>query len=211
MDLAFFLKTLAALFAIMSPIANLPVFLSLTEGLPSAERRAVALSAGLGVALGSAAALLGGEALLRLFGISLDGFRVAGGILILLIAIDLVHGGDSDAHRGAPDERADFAARRAVAVYPLTVPILLGPGSIATLVVFARQAQGWPQQTALWAASAAIAALLTATFLMADAASRLLGQAAISIMGRVMGMILAAIAVEMIATGARALLPGLAA
>lgn len=210
MDTAFFLKTFAALFAIMSPIANLPVFLTLTDDMTTTERRIVALTAGLGVALGAAGTLLGGQALLTLFGISIDGFRVAGGLLILLIALDLVHGGRSDAHQGAPKERQDFAQRRQVAVFPLTVPILLGPGSIATLVVFAKQAEGYAQETALWAAAAGIAALLTVTFVLAGAASRLLGQAAISIMGRVMGMILAAIAIEMLVSGLKALLPGLA-
>ncbi len=210
MDSEFFLKSLAALFAIMSPIANLPIFLSLTGGSTPAERRAVALTAGMTAAAGGAVTLLAGDAVLRLFGIDVDDFRVAGGLLILLIAISMVRGGQSGIHHGSDEEKEHFEGRDSPGVYPLGVPMLIGPGSISTLVVFRAQAGAAKEAIALWAALAVVVALLTATFLGGSWLARRLGRASVTIMGRIMGMILAAIAVEMIATGLKALMPGLA-
>ncbi len=210
MDSEFFLKSLAALFAIMSPIANLPIFLSLTGGSTPAERRAVALTAGMTAAAGGAVTLLAGDAVLRLFGIDVDDFRVAGGLLILLIAISMVRGGQSGIHHGSDEEKEHFEGRDSPGVYPLGVPMLIGPGSISTLVVFRAQAGAAKEAIALWAALAVVVALVIAAFLGGSWLARRLGRASVTIMGRIMGMILAAIAVEMIATGLKALMPGLA-
>jgi multiple antibiotic resistance protein len=209
MDTAYFLKVFAALFAIMNPIANLPVFLSLSEGRTAGETRNVALTAVAGLVVGSALILLAGDRLLGVFGIGLNDFRLAGGLLILLIALSMLHGGESAAHAGSAREKDHHRAVENPGIYPLTVPILLGPGTISTIVVFKQQAVGPAQDMALVAAIAGIVTLVGLTFLAGPSLGRVLGQTAISIMSRVMGMILAAIAMEMMVTSLGALWPGL--
>lgn len=210
MDIAFFLKVFAALFAIMSPVANLPVFLSLTSDRDAAGKRAVALTTTLGLVAGSLIVFFGGEAILALFGISIDGFRLAGGLLILLIALSMLHGGKSSAQAGTDAEKEHHQSVDNPGIYPLTVPMLLGPGSISTIVIFREQARGTGEEIALVAALAAMVVVLSATFFAAPMLSRVLNRTAISIMSRLMGMILAAIAMEMMVTSLKALLPGLA-
>lgn len=209
MDHELFLKLFAALFAIMSPVANLPVFLSLTAGRPVAEQRKIAATAVTGLVVGSIIVALGGDALLRLFGLGIDDFRLAGGFLILLIALNMVSGEKSQSHHGSPQERAN-TPKDNPAIYPLTVPILLGPGTISTMIIFRAQAHGVSGDIAYVAAVAGAIGLLAVAFFAAPFLSRVLGQTAVAIMSRLMGMILAAIAMEMMIDSLKSLLPGLA-
>jgi len=211
MDVTFFLKLFAALFAIVNPIANLPVFLSLTSGRTPAGQRNVAATLSIALAVGVVVVGLAGKMILDVFGIGIDDFRLAGGFLILLIALHMVNGGSSSSHSGTEEEKAHHEAREeSPAIYPLTVPILLGPGTIATLIIFREHAADAADKVAYWAAAGATVALLAATFFAAPYLGRMLGQTATSIMSRLMGMILAAIAMEMMIDSLKSLLPGLA-
>lgn len=210
MDQAFFLKMFAALFAIMNPLANLPVFLSLTEDRSPAGQRRIAVTVIVSLAIGCLIVAIAGNAILKVFGISLDSFRLAGGFLILLIALKLLSGEQSKSHQGTAAEQEHHATRDNPAIYPLTVPILLGPGTISTLIIFNGQATSVDQHVAYGVAAAAAIALLGGTLLLAPQLEKLLGQTATSVMSRLMGMILAAIAMEMMVSSLKALLPGLA-
>jgi multiple antibiotic resistance protein len=210
MDQAYFLKMFAALFAIMNPIANLPVFLSLTSDRTPASQRTVALTVLVALIVGCAVVALAGNAILAVFGISLDAFRLAGGFLILLIALNLISGEQSKAHHGTDKEQEHHAEQENPAFYPLTIPILLGPGTISTLIIFRGQATSVAQEISYGLAVAAAVALLGGTFLAAPLLQKLLGQTATSVMSRLMGMILAAIAMEMMVSSLKVLLPGLA-
>lgn len=210
MDFAYFLKVFAALFAIMSPIANLPVFLSLTADRDSAGKRRVAVTTIVGITVGSLVTVFAGDAILKLFGISIDAFRLAGGLLILFIALNMLHGNESSAHAGTEKEKARHAEQDNPGIYPLTVPILLGPGTISSMVIFRQQATSFSMEMAFGLAVAASVALISVTFLAAPILSRLLSDTATSIMSRLMGMILAAIAMEMMVDSLKGMLPGLA-
>lgn len=210
MDQALFLKTFAALFAIMSPIANLPVFLALTSDRGPAFERKVAFTLLISLTIGSVVIGLTGDIILKIFGISLDAFRLAGGFLILLIALDLIRGQKTETHHGSETEKEHMQAQDNPAIYPLTVPVLLGPGSISTMIIFRGQVSSFEQEVAYVAAVAAAIAVLVATFFAAPFLSRFLGQTANSVMSRLMGMILAAIAMEMMTGSLKVLLPGLA-
>lgn len=210
MDQVLFLKLFAALFAIMNPIANLPVFLSLTAGRGAAFERKVALTVLIGLAAGSALIGLTGDMLLKVFGISVDAFRLAGGFLILLIALNLISGEKSKSHHGTEAEQEHHGEQDNPAIYPLTIPILLGPGSISTMIIYRGQVTNAAGEIAYAAAIAAAIAVLAGTFFAAPFLSRFLGQTATSVMSRIMGMILAAIAMEMMVASLKALLPGLA-
>ncbi len=210
MDQVLFVKVFAALFAIMSPIANLPVFLALTEDLDAPAQRKVAMTVIIALCVGAVLVALGGSALLDIFGIGVNDFRLAGGFLILLIAMTMISGEKSQTHHGTDEEQVHHQRQANPAIYPLTVPILLGPGTISTLIIFRQQVTNGADQIAYGAAIASAIALLGVTFLAAPALSRILGQTAISIMSRLMGMILAAIAMDMMVSALKALLPGLA-
>ncbi|WP_029062275.1 MarC family protein [Labrenzia sp. DG1229] len=210
MDQELFLKTFAALFAIMSPIANLPVFLALTSDRGPAFERKVAFTLLISLTAGSVVIGLSGDIILKVFGISLDAFRLAGGFLILLIALDLISGQSTKAHHGSSKEKENMNSQDNPAIYPLTVPVLLGPGSISTMIIFRGQVHDTSQEIAYVAAVAAAIALLIATFFAAPFLSRFLGETANSVMSRLMGMILAAIAMEMMTSSLKVLLPGLA-
>ncbi|KZM48413.1 MarC family protein [Labrenzia sp. OB1] len=210
MDQALFLKIFAALFAIMNPIANLPVFLSLTADRGAGYERKVAFTLLISLSIGAVFIGVTGDAILQVFGISLDAFRLAGGFLILLIALNLISGEKSKAHHGSTEERENADQQDNPAIYPLTVPILLGPGTISTMIIYRGRVTDTPQEIAYVAAVAAAIAVLVATFFAAPFLSRFLGQTSTSVMSRLMGMILAAIAMEMMVSSLKVLLPGLA-
>jgi multiple antibiotic resistance protein len=186
----------------MNPIGNIPIFLSVTDGKSDAERSRIAGVAASAVAVILIVCVLIGAELLRAFGISVAGLRTAGGLIILSIAYSLLHAKPSGMHRGASD--AD--AQENPAVYPLAMPLLAGPGAITTVIVFAHGASGATAYTGLIGVIVAMAVLLFLGMRLAVPASRLFGDAGMNIITRVMGIILAAIAVEMIFAGARVLL-----
>jgi multiple antibiotic resistance protein len=204
-DWSALVKAFAALFAIMNPIGNMPIFLSVTEGKSPAERSRIALVASVAVATILIVCVLVGAELLAAFGISVAALRTAGGLIILSIAFSLLNAKPSGIHH---DADADPGAKESPAIYPLALPLLAGPGAIATLIVFAHDAHGGMAYAGLIAVVLVMAVLLYLGMRLAVPASNLLGPAGMNIITRVMGIILAAIAVEMIFAGARVLLKG---
>jgi len=195
-------KFFAALFAIMNPVGNMPIFLSVTDGSSDAQRSRTALVAASAVAAILTTFILVGPGLLTVFGISVDALRAAGGLIILSIAYSLLNAKPSGVHH----DPADAVAQENPGFYPLAMPLLAGPGAISTVVVFAHGARGAPAYTGLIGVVAAMAVLLFLGMRLAVPASRLLGTAGMNVITRVMGIILAAIAVEMLFAGARGLL-----
>lgn len=207
-DWAEYLKFFAALLAIVNPIGIIPVFISLTEQQSSAERRQTSLLAAVVVALVLLMALLTGETLLRFFGISIDSFRVGGGILILLIAISMLHAKMSPA-RQTEEEAQDAADKESVAVVPLGIPLLAGPGAISTIILYAHRDTRVIHYLMLGVEIVLIALIVWGSFILAPYIARALGRIGINVITRIMGLIMAAIGVEFIAAGLRQLLPGL--
>ncbi|QPM89057.1 MarC family protein [Pseudooceanicola algae] len=204
------IKFFGALFAIMNPVTNLPVFLSITDGMTPAERRGTAVKVTLYALVLGGCFAAAGTALLSAFGISVNDFRVAGGLVVLTIGLGMLNGKDSAAHHGTNTEQARFDDRSAVAFYPLTFPILVGPGTITTLILYRQQATDLAGLSAYGAVFLTVLALVGVVFLAAGTIGKHISQTARTIMTRLMGMILAAIAVEMLTDGLKVLLPGLA-
>lgn len=173
-DLAFATKVFAALFAIMNPVANIPVFLSLTDGASAAARRKVAITASIGVAAGCIVSAVAGGTVLRAFGLTVDDFRLAGGLLVLLIALAMVHGSPSTQHAPTATEKAEIAEAESVAIYPLTIPLLVGPGTMATMIVLGQSAFHAGKEAALALGTLAFLAVLTAALLSAPFIGRYL-------------------------------------
>lgn len=202
MDWSELAKFFAALFAIMNPVGNMPIFLSVTDGKSPAERSRIALVAAVAVAAILIVCVLFGATILAAFGISVAGLRTAGGLIILSIAYSLLHAKPSGMHH---DGDANPGAQENPAIYPLAIPLLGGPGAIATVMVFAHDAHGGAAFAGLIGVIAAMTALLFLGLRLAVPTSKLLGSAGMNIVTRLMGIVLAAIAVEMVFAGARAL------
>lgn len=210
MDTEFLVRLFGALFAIMNPFVNLPIFLSVCADRTPGEMRKVAVAVTGYSTVMCVLAAVGGQAILGFFGISVDDFRLAGGLVLLLIALGMLNGNDSTAHKGTSAEQAHHGDLENVAFYPLTFPIIVGPGTIATLVVFYAQIESTTQTVAFAVGLGSVLAILGGVLFFASAIGTLLSQTLRVIMTRLMGMILAAIAVDMMTTGLKALLPGLA-
>lgn len=197
-----------AFFAIVNPIANAPLFVSLTDGLDSATRRAVAWRAVLlAYAIAGAFALFG-QAIFHVFGITLPAFRIAGGILVGLVGYHLVQGKESSVHTPTrEDNERSRDAALGIAVSPLALPILAGPGTLTTAINFAAEAT-WPDMALILSALGAVCILTWITFLGSESLVRFLGQNAIKVVTRLMGLILAVIGTQMLITGIRGAIAG---
>ncbi len=190
-----------AFFAIMNPIVNAPVFIGITEGEDPETQRRVAVRAAL-LAFGIVAAfVLLGKQIFDLFGITLPAFRIAGGILVGLVGYHLLQGGDNVTHNPTAEDNANsIDAALGLAVSPLALPLLAGPGTIATAMNFSAGAT-LPELARILLALAAVCALNCVAFNRARQLVRWLGQNAIKVVSRLMGLILAVVGVQMIIQG----------
>lgn len=198
------LKLLLGLISIVNPIGAIPVFLSLTQDRSPAQRRAVAFQSSMAVLVILGVAVIGGESVLEFFGIGLASFRCAGGILVFLMALAMLRAEPSGI-RHTPEE-VEPSGGQSVAVVPLAMPMLAGPGAVSTVIVYAHASRTWGHVASLGAVAAGTALATYAALRFAPLIERLLGQTGMNVVTRVMGLILAAIAVELVAGGAAELL-----
>lgn len=196
----------SAIFFVVDPIAVVPVFITITEGDSEEKRRQMARRACVITAAILLSFLVGGGLIFRLFSLTLAAFKIAGGILLMLTALDMLRS-VTVRTRTSGKEVQEAAAKPDVAIVPLAMPLLAGPGSIATVMVLTAQAQKtW--QLLLLALSIVVTA--AASYLMLRAASlvnRFLGQSGRAILERVMGLLLVAIAVQFMIGGVREAFP----
>ena len=203
-----YIHILTALLVITNPIGALPVFITLTRDQTLAARKNTARITATAVAIVLVVSMFLGEPLLRFFGIGLPSFRVGGGILIMMMAIAMLRGYPGET-RHTPEERIDAENKDSSAVVPLAIPMLAGPGAISTTIVYAHQARtGWDIVFLLFAALL-VAGSVWAVLSLAEPIANRLGRYGISVATRVMGLILAAVAVEFIAGGLIQLFPSL--
>ncbi len=202
------LKPLITLLAIVNPLAIIPFFIHYTQDFPDKQRRrTILISATSAFAVIAASALLGLK-LLEFFGISLASFQVGGGLLLLISALNMINAQPAES-KSTPDEVQDAAARDSIAVVPLTIPLLTGPATMSTMVIYADRAQNGMQLAALVGYGVVIAVATAVCFSLAHPIARFLGKTGINVMTRLMGLILAALAVEVMAQGLSTLFPGL--
>lgn len=199
----------AALLAVLNPIGTAPIFIAMTEGHDPRERAGIARSAALTVTITLLGAALAGKALLHFFGVSVDSFRVAGGLIVLLMALGMLRA-EPTRLRATIEERAEGAAKSNPGVFPIAIPLLAGPGAISTMLLWSGAVNDWPARAAMGAVTIGAGAVVYLVLLAATPLSRAFGVTGMNVLTRIMGLVLAAIAVEMMATGLRALLPALA-
>jgi multiple antibiotic resistance protein len=204
-------KSAFALFAIVDPVGVIPIFLMATQGYTLAQSHHAARIAALTVLGVLSLFIFVGEPLLMFLGIRLAAFSVAGGLLLLLLALSMVQAHVSP-QRQTEDEAAEAEEKDSVGAVPLGVPLLAGPGAITHVIVAAGAAQGNVMNQGMLLIPVALVALsVWLAFRAAPAIARRLGRTGIHVVTRLMGLIIAAISIEMIASGLGTLFPGLLA
>jgi multiple antibiotic resistance protein len=208
MPLEYLISAAVTLVVVVDPIGLAPTFLAVTAGLPDTARRQVALRAALIAGAILAGTALVGDWLLRQLGITLPAFRIAGGLLLFSIASEMVFGVRIE-RQSRDAEQAIEEHVRNIAAFPLAIPLLAGPGALAATVLLAGQAAFQPLHLAiLIGVIAAVAALCLLVFLCAARIERGLGTTGNVLLSRLQGVLLAALAVQYVIDGLRAVLKG---
>jgi multiple antibiotic resistance protein len=206
-------KPLVTLLAIVNPLAIVPFFIHYTQGFSDDQRRRTIIVAAFSAFVVIAASALLGLQILGFFSISLASFQVGGGLLLLISAMNMLNAQPAEA-KPMTNEMEDGAAKAArgasIAVVPLTIPLLTGPATMSTVVIYAEKAQTALQMAMLVGYGVVIGVVTAIAFSLAEPISRLLGKTGINVMTRLMGLILAALAVEVMAGGLGKLFPILA-
>ena len=185
---------------IVDPFAVIPSFLAMTERDSPAMRRVLARRGAWTCAITLTLFALGGSLIFKLFGITIGAFKIAGGVLIGLNALDMVQARRSS-QRETPAEKAEGTAKEDIGILPLGVPMLAGPGAISTVMVLALGSKSWITTTALYVSIALTALISFLTLSAASLIERRLGQTGMRILTRLMGLVLCAIAVQFIIDG----------
>lgn len=202
-------RFLTALFVILDPFAAVPIFLVLTKTYTTGERGRIANIASVTVLIVLVVASVTGETLLHTMGTSLASFRVGGGMVLLLMALAMLRA-QSDMVRTTPAEEAEAKDRDTIAVVPLAIPLLAGPGSISTVIIEMHRSVTEFHNLLVILCIALVCLLLWLVLRLAATIGRMLGQIGLNIINRLFGLILAAIAVEIMANGFKQLFPVLA-
>jgi len=207
-----FIKPLITLLAVVNPLAAVPFFIHYTQGFSRGQKRRTVVTASVTAFVVIALSALLGLDILEFFGISLASFQVGGGMLLLISAMNMLNAQPAEAKQPGRDleEGAQKAAAGAsIAVVPLTIPLLTGPATMSTVVIYAEKTQHLWQLMVLVGYGVVIGASTFICFALAEPIARVLGNTGIKVMTRLMGLILAALAVEVMAVGLVKLFPGL--
>ncbi|SFA73386.1 multiple antibiotic resistance protein [Poseidonocella pacifica] len=200
MDSAFLITAFVTMFVIIDPIGLAPVFITLTQGTDAAHRRAVAIRATLIAAIILTLFAFAGEQVLGVIGITMPAFRIAGGILLFLTALDMLFERRTKRRedKADPDEEHPDPS-----VFPIAIPLIAGPGSIASIILLAGRADGMLGFFSVLGVTFAVLGLLLLMFLMAGMVERALGRTGITVVSRLLGMLLAALSVQFVLDGLR--------
>ena len=203
------LKPLVTLLAIVNPLAIVPFFIHYTQDFNPAQRKRTIWISSFSCFVVIATCALMGLDILKFFGISLASFQVGGGMLLLTSALAMLNAQPAEA-KSNQEEMNDAAARASIAVVPLTIPLLTGPATMSTVVIYAAQAKTFVQLGTLVGYGVVIALATAICFSLAQPIARFLGKTGINVMTRLMGLILAALSVEVMSDGLIKLFPVLA-
>lgn len=199
MEQGFLVTAFATLFVVIDPPGLVPMFVALTRGMPAAQRRVIArrgclIGAGILLAFG-----LAGETILGFIGISMPAFRIAGGLLLFLTALDMLFERRTQRREGQQAEPAHD-----ISVFPLATPLIAGPGAIASMILLVGQSgPGWGGAAAVIGLMAFVILLTWVNLLLADPFERLLGRTGTLVITRLLGMLLAALSVQFVIDGIR--------
>ena len=204
----FITSAIATLLVVSDPVLMSALFLGITHGMTREHRREVALRGSVIAFCILLAAGLGGAKLLDLLGISLSAFRIAGGLLLLSSAAEMVFDRRSERLKTTAEQAITIDHVRNIAAFPLAIPLMAGPGAITAMILLAGRAEGritW--LVSLYGVAALVMAACFVSFLMAERISRLMGVTGRAVLSRLLGIILAALAVQFVIDGVSAITP----
>jgi multiple antibiotic resistance protein len=190
---ALFISAFVTFFVVIDPPGCAPIFASLTAGSPAAHRRSMAIRSVLVASTILFAFALGGKPFLKALGVSLDAFRIAGGIMLFMIALDMVF--------EKRTERRESRAHEDISIFPMGIPMIAGPGSIASAMLLCSRVDNWADRGVVLAALATILVLTMLALLAAGPIMKLLGYRLEAMITRVLGVILAALAAQFVIDG----------
>ncbi|GAA6160969.1 MULTISPECIES: MarC family protein [Ruegeria] len=199
-DLAFFVTAFTTLFVVIDPFGTTPIFVALTQDMDAATRRKTAIRSCLTAVCILIAFAAFGEAVLGFVGISMEAFRVAGGALLFLTALDMLF----DRRTKRREDRAEEEEHPDPSVFPLAIPLIAGPGSIATIILLAGQHPGVLGIVEACIVMLAVMAVVFIFFLSGGVIARILGKTGLNVLTRLLGMLLAALSVQFILDGLKA-------
>ena len=208
-------KIILSLMVLVNPFSALSIFLELTQGYTSRERRRTAQITALSVFIIMTVFIFSGNWILKILSISTGSFQVGGGILVFLIAVSMMNSGSNPAKPKIGTQEHDEITVQprpnvnAVAIVPLAMPLIIGPGGISTVIIHASAARHMNDLLAILAAGAVISVICYLSLLAAAKVSSWLGETGLTVLNRIMGMLLAAVAVEIVIAGIRSLFPQL--
>jgi multiple antibiotic resistance protein len=208
LETAAYLKIFIGLLAIVNPLGAIPIFISLSTGLSRDERKRIINIVATSVTMILLVSLLIGELVLQLFGISMHSFRVGGGILLLLMSISMLRAHVSPITQ-TEEEAEESRDKETIAVVPLAIPLLAGPGAISTVIIDAHKSSAIGHYAVIGVEIVALSLILWVVLRLSPLISQRISATGINIFTRIMGLILAAISVEFIANGLKGLFPGL--
>lgn len=206
---SFFAIALTTLLTTVNPIESVGPFLGLTMAQSSEGRLRIARRATLVSSIVLFVSAAAGALIFRVFGISLPAFRIAGGILLFIVGMQMLNAQEQRA-KGTPEEAAQ-AEGEGVAIFPLAIPLIAGPGAVASILILSEKSKGLVEAASLYAALALTQMTLYFVLTKAELVSRICGPIAIKVVTRLMGLVLAALATQFVIDGLLEALPGLAA
>jgi len=203
MDLSLYIPAFVTLFVVIDPIGLTPLFVALTQGMDAQQRRRIAIRSVL-VAFGILLLFgLAGEAVLNFLGISMPAFRMAGGILLFLTALDMLFERRTQRRQDQADTAQADDLQDDPSVFPLAIPLIGGPGAIASMILLTGQDAGALHIAAVHGVMVLVLLIVLALFLLAAPLERLLGPTGITVVTRLLGMLLAALSVQFVIDGLR--------
>lgn len=200
-------RFVVALVAVLDPFLAIPMFLTLTSDATDAQRRRTARVITLTVFIVLIVAAVAGETILHLFGASLASFRVGGGLVLLLMAFAMLNA-QTGAVRQTPEEARELEMQSTIGIVPLAIPLLAGPGAIS-MVIIAVEGKDWSHQAIIAACIAGVCVIVWGTLRLAVPIGHFISMTGRNVATRLLGLLLAAISIEMIADGLKRLFPPL--
>jgi multiple antibiotic resistance protein len=202
-------RFVVTLLAILTPFAAIPVFLALTEGQPRGFRARTANLAAATVFSVLIVSAFTGDVILRVLGTSLDAFRVGGGIVLFLMSLSMLNAQLSPVQH-SPEEADEAGQKSALGVVPIGMPLLVGPGAISSTIIEMKRGTGWAHGFAIIACIAVVCVAVWISLRLAEPIGARLGRIGLNILNRIFGLLLAAIAVQIVTAGLLGLFPALA-
>jgi multiple antibiotic resistance protein len=199
-----FISAFVTFFVVIDPPGCAPIFASLTAGTPDAHRRTMAIRSILVATSILFAFAIFGEAFLGAMGISLDAFRIAGGIMLFLIALEMVFEKRTERRENRAEDIKGQPEHEDISIFPMAIPMIAGPGSIASAMLLTARSHGLEQSLVVMAALAAILILTLLSLLAAGPLMRVLGAKLEAMITRILGVVLAALAAQFVIDGIKA-------